>query len=189
MGDGTFAERVEAYPPKVLMTDGDGTYARIRVDVGQTGFFAGREFRIFDEFSLSSGATQVWEFDLSLVQVIMQHIAVQLWDGAARFEILTEGGTVGGTFGTTLVQRRTNRMTTANLSYASQAIIKTGGTYTGGTLTESTELDTAVGSGHHHEAANDMRPYGVPVGKYYLKVIAGTSAVRGSINVRWEERP
>lgn len=38
--DGTYAERVEAYPPKVLMTDDDGPYARVRVDVGQTGFFA-----------------------------------------------------------------------------------------------------------------------------------------------------
>lgn len=33
--DGTFAERVEAYPPKVLMTDGDGTNARLRVDVAR----------------------------------------------------------------------------------------------------------------------------------------------------------
>ena len=46
MQDGTHAERIEAYPPKVLMTDGNGSYARLRVDVGQTGFFAGREFRV-----------------------------------------------------------------------------------------------------------------------------------------------
>lgn len=38
-GDGTFAERVEAYPPKVLMTDSDGAYSRIRVDVGHDWFF------------------------------------------------------------------------------------------------------------------------------------------------------
>ena len=44
-GDGTHAERVEAYPPAKLMTDGDGPYSRIRVDTGQTGFFAGREAR------------------------------------------------------------------------------------------------------------------------------------------------
>ena len=37
--DGTYAERVEAYPPSKLMTDSDGDYARLRVDVGQTGFF------------------------------------------------------------------------------------------------------------------------------------------------------
>jgi hypothetical protein len=41
--DGAFAERVEAYPPTKLMTDNDGDYARLRVDVWQTGFFAGRE--------------------------------------------------------------------------------------------------------------------------------------------------
>lgn len=39
--DGTFAERVEAYPPAKLMTDDDGNYSRLRVDVGQTGFLQG----------------------------------------------------------------------------------------------------------------------------------------------------
>lgn len=32
------------YPPLKLMTDADGDNARLRVDVGQTGFFDGREF-------------------------------------------------------------------------------------------------------------------------------------------------
>ena len=59
MGDGTHAERVEAYPPKVLMTDGNGTYARMRVDVGQTGFFAGREARTFHEFAIPTGQSQI----------------------------------------------------------------------------------------------------------------------------------
>jgi hypothetical protein len=171
-----------------IFTDNNGHYRRLRVDVGQTGFFAGREFRIFHEFTLGAGASIVYEFDFSLVEAIVQHIACQLWDGDARFEILTDGGTVGGTFDTTLVQRRTNRMTTADLTYSSQVVVKTGGTYTGGTLTESTELDTGVGSGRQHESASDMRPYGIPKAKYYIKVTAG-SAARGAINVRWEERP
>ena len=186
-GDGTFAERVEAYPPVKLMTDSDGDYARVRVDVGQTGFFAGREFCIFHEFTLGAGASIVYEFDFSLVEVIVQRINCQLWDGDARFEILSDGGTVGGTFGTTLSQVRTNRMTTADLAYASKAIVKTGGTYTGGISTEVTELDTGVGSGHQHESIGDISPYGVAKGKYYMKIIAGFAS-RGAINIRWEER-
>ena len=59
MGDGTFAERVEAYPPLKMLTDDNGEYARLRVDVGQTGFFAGREARTFYQFEIASGATQV----------------------------------------------------------------------------------------------------------------------------------
>ena len=41
MQDGTFAERVDAYPPKKLLTDDNGDYARLRVDVGQTGSLRG----------------------------------------------------------------------------------------------------------------------------------------------------
>ena len=35
MQDGTFAERVEAHPPIKLLTDENGEFARLRVDVAQ----------------------------------------------------------------------------------------------------------------------------------------------------------
>ena len=51
-GDGTHAERIEAYPPKVLMTDQDGNYARLRVDSGQTNFWSGKQFRTFQKLTI-----------------------------------------------------------------------------------------------------------------------------------------
>ena len=57
--DGTWKERVEAYPPVRLMTDNDGPFARLRVDVGQTGFFAGRTFRTFQKLTVASGTSRV----------------------------------------------------------------------------------------------------------------------------------
>jgi len=175
--------------PDMMTDEGYGPHRRIRVDVGQTGFFAGREFRVFEEFSISSGQSQVWKFNATAVQFILQHLACQLWDADARFEVMTEGGTEIGSFLTTVTQRRTNRMTTADLTYASQMVVTTGGGYSGGIVTEVAELTTATGAGHHHEAASDMRQYGVPIGLYYVKVTAIGGTARGAINVRWEERP
>ena len=51
-GDETYAERVEAYPPKVLMTDNDGPYARVRVDVGET---ASLDFSVTSKFQDDAG--------------------------------------------------------------------------------------------------------------------------------------
>lgn len=45
--------------PKKFYTDSDGSYARLRVDVAQTGFFAGRERMVTYPVSTLSGATQV----------------------------------------------------------------------------------------------------------------------------------
>lgn len=48
--------------PLDLMTDGgDGQNRRLRVDDGQTGFFAGREFRMYREFTGSLGRASIKE--------------------------------------------------------------------------------------------------------------------------------
>lgn len=130
-GDGTHAIRMEAYPPRVLMTDGDGQYARLRVDVGQTGFFPGREFRTFLEFSIFTGATQVIKI-VSNCDTIVQQIVMQLKLAQVKFE-LRSGGTEGGLFDTPLPVMKTNNMSTAS-AYESQITLTTGGTHTGGTL-------------------------------------------------------
>lgn len=187
--DGTYAERVEAYPPTVLMTDDDGPYARLRVDPGQTGFWAGREFRVFEEFSIAAGTSKVWRMDATTVQFVLQSITCQLWENRARFELLSAGGTESGTFNVPVQPRRTNLMTSADLTYLGQVSVSTGGGYTGGTVTEATELNTGTGSGRHIEIISDVKPYGVTFGTYYIRVTSLAGTARGAINVRWEERP
>lgn len=186
--DGTFAERVEAYPPTKLMTDGDGDYARLRVDVGQTGFFAGREFRTFYEFSIASGSTAVIKV-VAPVNTIVQTFGVELDLAELRVE-LRAGGTEGGTFSTALPVIPANSMTTAS-GYAAQVTMQTGGTHTGGTVYDLLKLysganvNKAVAS-----TATENLPQGFPAGTYYITLQNTDGATAAGIfRARWEERP
>jgi hypothetical protein len=187
-GDGTHAERVEAYPPAKLMTDSDGPYARMRVDVGQTGFFAGREARTYYEFTIASGASQVIKV-VSPINTLIQTFAVELELAEIRVELVV-GGTEGGTFNTPLPIFKTNTMTTAS-SYTPQVTMTRGGTHTGGTVVD---LLTAVSGSNANKSvassASENLPQGFPAGTYYIRLINtdGNNAV-GIFRARWEERP
>lgn len=187
-GDGTHAERVEAYPPVVLMTDNDGDYARLRVDVGQTGFFAGREARTFYEFSIASGASQVIKV-VSPVNTIVQNFTLELDLASLRLELVV-GGTEGGTFNTTLPIFKTNTMTTQS-GYTPQVTMNIGGTHTGGTVVD---LLTAISGDKLQKSvaitATEDQPQGFPAGTYYIKLINTDGATAtGIFRARWEERP
>ena len=186
-GDGTHAERVEAYPPAKLMTDGDGAYSRLRVDAGQTGFFAGREARTFYEFSIPTGQTQVIKV-VSPTNTIVQTFSIELNLASLRME-LRVGGTEGGTFSTALPIFKTNTMTTASV-YTPQVTMNLGGTHTGGTLVEvltaisgdKLQKSTAVSS-------TEELPNGFAAGTFYIKLINTDGATASGIfRARWEER-
>ena len=186
--DGTWAERVEAYPPKVLMTDGDGPHARMRVDVGQTGFFAGREFRTFYEFSIASGATRVIKV-VAPINTIVQTFGVELDLAELRVE-LRGGGTEGGTFSTALPVIPANAMTTTS-GYAAQVTMQTGGTHTGGTVYDLLKLYSGANENKAvATTATEDLPQGFPAGTYYITLqnTDGATAT-GIFRARWEERP
>lgn len=188
MGDSTWCERVEAHPPLKLMTDSNGPYSRIRVDVGQTGFFAGREARTFYEFSIASGANQVIKV-VAPVNTIVQTFGVELYLAAIRLELIV-GGTEGGTFNTPLPIFKTNTMTTAS-SYTPQITMNRGGTHTGGTVVD---LLTAVSGANQNKSvassASENLPQGFPAGTYYIKITNTDGATAtGIFRARWEERP
>lgn len=188
MQDGTFAERVEAHPPVKLMTDDNGDYARIRVDVGQTGFFAGREFRVNHEFSIATGTTQVikvvTEVDTILYEFLTELTLAEL---AVR---LKSGGTEGGTFGNTIAVQKTNQMSTAS-AYTSQVTMAYGGTHTGGTTIDTTFLISGANANKSTaETAGQDNPLGFPAGTYYI-IFENTdgNTATGVFKARWEERP
>lgn len=186
--DDTWAERVEAYPPKVLMTDGDGPYARMRVDVGQTGFFAGREAYTFYQFSIPSGQTRVIKV-VAPTDTIVQRFGVELDLAEVRVELVV-GGTEGGTFATALPVVKTNSMTTAS-SYTPQVAMTTGGTHTGGTVVD---LLTAISGANANKAvsasASEDYPVGFPAGTYHIRITNTDGATAtGIFRARWEERP
>jgi hypothetical protein len=188
--DGTYAERVEAYPPKVLMTDDDGDYARMRVDVGQTGFFAGREFRTFYDFTLNDGATFVLKA-VSPINVILYDFTVDLELGDIEVELLG-GGTQGGTFSIILPIRKTNNMTDAS-DYANKVVMTGSGTHTGGTTFDKfrvfvgDNLEKVGGT----KTASEAYPIGFAPGTYYIKLknLVSNKPAKGIFRARWEERP
>lgn len=188
MGDGTHAERFEAHPPLALLTDNNGPDARLRVDVGQTGFFAGREFRTFYEFSIPTGATQVIKVSAPL-DVILYAFSVELNLAALKVSLIS-GGTEGGTFGTALPVLRTNQMSAAS-GYASQVTLSTGGTHSGGTVFD---VSHAISGANPNKAtaasASESEPIGFAAGTYYI-VLQNTdgATATGVFKTRWEERP
>lgn len=187
-GDDTWAERVEAYPPVKLMTDGDGPYSRLRVDSGQTGFWAGREARTFHEFSIPTGTTQVIKV-VSPINTVVQIFGVELDIAALRLE-LRVGGTEGGTFGTALPIFKTNTMTTQS-GYTPQVTMAIGGTHTGGTVVD---LLTAIAGDKLQKATavtvSESLPQGFAAGTFYIKLINTDGATAtGIFRARWEERP
>jgi hypothetical protein len=187
--DGTYAERVEAYPPKVLMTDGDGQYARLKVDVGQTGFFAGREFRTLYDFTLAEGATFVLRAETS-VDVVLYDFTVDLELGDIEVE-LVGGGTEGGAFSIVLPIQKTNNMTTAS-DYIGNVAMTASGTHTGGTTFDKFRIlvgDNLSKTGT--KTASEEYPIGFAPGVYYVKLknLAGNKQAKGIFRARWEERP
>lgn len=187
-GDGTWKERVEAYPPVKLMTDGDGDYARMRVDVGQTGFYAGREAFTFYEFSIPTGQSRVIKV-VSPVDTLVQRFAVELDLAAIRLELVA-GGTEGGTFSTNIPVFKTNTMSTAS-NYAPQVTMSTGGTHTGGTVVD---VLTAISGDKSQKStaatASEDLPVGFSAGTYYIRITNTDGATAAGIfRARWEERP
>jgi hypothetical protein len=186
--DGTYAERVEAYPPTKLMTDSDGDYARLRVDVGQTGFFAGREARTFYEFSIANNSRQVIKV-VAPSDTIVQQLSIDLYLSEIRLELVV-GGTEGGTFATPLPIFKTNTMSTAS-NYVPQVTMTRGGTHTGGTVVDliQTLTDTNPKKATPAGASEDS-PQGFAAGTFYIRLINTDGATAtGIFRARWEERP
>lgn len=191
MLDGSHEERVIAVPPYDLLTDGgDGEYRRLRVDVGQTGFFAGREFRTLHEIAIATGATEVIKV-VSNVDTIVQMFSAEIISAKLRVE-LRVGGTEGGTFSNALPIFKTNTMTTAS-SYTSNVTMAYGGTHTGGTLVDLLLLKSGDGTSQSKDvvsSASEALPQGFSAGTFYIKLInTDGSTANGIFKARWEERP
>lgn len=178
---------VEAYPPSKLLTDGDGESARIRVDVGQTGFFAGREFRTFKEFNLADTTSLVIKI-VSPINFIIFGASLNLVEGEIRVESLT-GGTEGGSFSDSLPVYARNAMSEVPAVYTPQIVMTSGGTLTGGAIRDVLLNKTSGNSNFASSVGveqSDER--GLPAGTYYIKLTA-TGTSRGVFSLRWEERP
>lgn len=181
-GDGTHAERVEAYPPSVLMTDGDGEYARLRVDVGQTGFWSGKQFRTFQKLSIASGGSVAIRATVG-VNIILYETSFTTEDSSIEVQ-LRAGGTAAGPW-TSMPVLRKNTMTTAPV-ITSQVTMDYDGGHTGGVVIDT--IRVTAGNKTANVGGTDSER-GVGPGTYYY-VITNTGNLTATVVFSgwWEER-
>lgn len=188
-----------ATPPSDLLTDGGfGPARRIRVDNGQTGFFARRMWSLNYEFSTVNpiAATPlVFQFVIPVNFVIHAHFLSLDQGGATLRTYSADQGVAGGTFSTIYAPSSENTMTEQE-AYAFQATIASGGTFTPNAnerpitplrvrTAGATAQQSSVGQGAVSEK-------GRMPGTYYA-VIARMTGVSGDCtgvyNIVIEERP
>lgn len=190
--DGTHAERVEAYPPAVLMTDGDGPSARLRVDPAQTSFFAGREFRTFVRLNIPQGQSLYMRFTCP-VDFIIHSELIALNSGEidhTAYRVVTD---VAGVWEPRPKIGRNIMAERPQPFYSPQGVLETGGSFTVNAADEvgppmipktsgATAQQTTIPSGNSQER-------GLSAGSYYLKATAVSGPAVGVYYLSWEERP
>lgn len=180
--DGTHAERVEAYPPKVLMTDGDGDNARLRVDVGQTGFFAGREFRLVRKIT----APLVYRFTFPVPAILYEQLLTADSGDLELFAWAASNVTPAGVWTQVPIWPKNGVVS----DYTRQATVETGGTITVADSSLYRDYARVATSG---ATAQRFTVGGPPnserylaAGTYYVQI---SGAGEGSYSAMWEERP
>lgn len=182
--------------PLDLFTSDDPSYRRLRVDVAQTGFFEGREFRTFKELSIAAGATLVMRIIVP-VNTILQHVGLTLDAGSVKLRTVA-GGTPTGTFSDALPIIRKNNMAGGLFPapplpmYTAQNVVESGGTaLTGGVDIDVLRLVVAGASGQATTVGgNQDDARGVGPGTYYWVFNNfSNSTATGVFSSFWEERP
>lgn len=184
-----------ATPPSDLLTDGgNGASRRLRVDPGQTGFFAGRFFRSYIESLIPVAGPSVQFRFTSPIDFILWLQSLELTQGAVELRVYT-GATGSGTW----TQRPVigvNRMAQRPQPYyAAQCTLETGGNFTGGTEVDVLKVRTSAANNTAQNVGDSWTERGLPAGTYYgrLQTLAGGLNVNDPAqliySLTWEERP
>ena len=169
-----------------LITDSLPGTRRLKVDVGQTGFFARREFRISQELSIASGQSLTFKFS-SPVNFILWEQVLECDANLLKFEAVV-GGAPSGTFATPITIWGKNRMT-EQPEYLPQVTVSTGGSVTGGQIAEVLRLQASGATAQRSSVGSTVgSERGLPAGDYYLRLSAIGGDVSGTIALIWEER-
>ena len=181
-GDGTHAERVEAYPPAKLMTDSDGIYSRLRVDVGQTNFWSGKQFRTFQKLELASAASATIRATVG-VNIILYETSFTTENSSIEVQ-LRAGGTSTGPW-TAMPVIRKNTMTNAPV-VVSQVTMDYDGAHTGGTTIDL--LRVTAGNKQSSVGGTDSERGVAPGTYYYVITNTGNQTATVVFSGFWEER-
>lgn len=181
-GDGTHAERIEAYPPAKLMTDSDGAYSRLRVDVGQTNFWSGKQFRTFQKLEIASAASVTIRATVG-VNIVLYETSFVTENSSIEVQ-LRAGGTATGPW-TSMPVIRKNTMTTSPV-ITSQVTMDYDGGHTGGVVID---LVRAVAGNKQSNVGGTDSERGVGPGTYYYVITnTGNQTATVVFSGFWEER-
>lgn len=178
------------FGPSDLLTAEREGFRRVRVDVAQTGFFEGREFRSFYEFNIPQGQSATVRFS-SPVDFILFQQSLSVDAGGIRMTARA-GATPGGTFNNALPVVGKNRMASRPQPYYEpQSTVTTGGTTTGGTVVEVVRLVAAGATAQEATVGGQFADErGLPAGDYYITLEnISNGAATGVYSLFWEERP
>lgn len=189
------AYTITDFGPDDLLTSNKETFRRVRVDVAQTGFFEGREFRSFLEFSIASGQS-LWIKVSAPVAFILFEQSLTVDAGGIRFSAFA-GATGSGTYSTPLPVIGKNRLPnrriyeTVSGYYEPQITLETGGAATGGQLVETFRVVASGATAQQSTVGGIVATErGLPAGDYYLKLEnISNSTATGVYSLFWEERP
>ena len=218
MGDGTFSERVVAVPPadmlsgdrlqvaldepidvnlpQALITGGGiaGISPRLRVDAGQTGFFAGRMFRSYISAVIPVAGPAVSFRFTSSKDFILWNQHLELTQGALQLEVFTGAVTPSGTW----TQRPiigVNRMSERPTPFYVPVItLESGGAFTGGTAVDLIQLRSSSANNSATNVGGEWTERGLPADTYYgrFSTLAGGLTVNDAAqmlySLTWEER-
>lgn len=186
---------VDVILPDSLITSGgiEGNAPRLRVDPGQTGFFAGRMFRAFFTGVIPTAGPSVqfrftapvdfilWTQELSLTQGALQ---LEIFAGATSSGIWTEVPSIG-----------LNRMSERPQPYyESQCVVEVGGDFSGGTRTDLIQVRTAQNNQNAANVGGAFSERGLPSAVFHgrLSTLVGGIAVNDPAQyvyqLAWEER-
>lgn len=178
-------------------TDKFSGFERQLVEVGNTSFNEGREFRIFKELNIAASSTYVMRLGVP-IDVVLFGLAVEIEAGWLRLAAVA-GGSEGGSYSEVVPIFAANGMTGgvnrrlySGSVYATQCSVTAGGTHSGGTEVEVIRIKTSNNTqqaftvGGHGQDERGIAP-----NTYYLVLqnLSGTDAITGVLRLRWEERP
>ena len=164
---------------------------RLKVDVGQTGFFAGREFRTFQRIDIAAGSQYVIKAVVDS-DIILLALDVTITSGNLELETRV-GGTEGGVFGGDVPIFRANN-TSTSATPAGTVTLSAGGTHTGGTVLDLL-LDKTDANANRTQTVGAAQggERGIGAGTYYFAfnalLGAGVDAVSGVFKARWQIQP
>lgn len=183
----------DGLPPELFTRPQHKRTRRLKVDIAQTGFFDGREFRTFKELSIAGMGVYVIRAVVP-IDIILFGLNVTINTGDLKLETLV-GGAPGGAFAETLPIFGANNMVGApnreSPFYVPVVVLTAGGTLTGGTQLDVLRLKTnAVSNQASTVGVGPTDERGVAANTYYFRLTSLTNdAVDGVFRARWEERP